>query len=98
MHRKVEKLYSLFITKLSKKGYTINLKIKGTFYGRGEYYHINSSKSDYNIVVTSETGIPEFLESTRYIRYGIKVVSYLDEDVEVVSGIGTLDKPYVVSD
>ena len=67
-------------------------------YGRGEYYHINSSKSDYNIVVTSETGIPEFLESTRYIRYGIKVVSYLDEDVEVVSGTGTLDKPYVVSD
>ncbi len=38
MYRKVEKLHSLLIQKLSKKGYCINLKIDGTFYGKGEYY------------------------------------------------------------
>ena len=38
MQRKVEKLYSLLIKKLRSKGYTINIKLKGTFYGKGEYY------------------------------------------------------------
>ena len=71
---------------------------ENTPYGKGEYYHLNSSNTDYNVVVTSETGIPEFLQTTRYVRYGIKVVSYLDKDVEVVSGKGTIEDPYVVSD
>ena len=66
-------------------------------YGRGEYYHLNSSKTDYNVVFMSETGIPVFYKTTRFVRYGVKVVSYLDENTEIVSGKGTIEEPYVIS-
>ena len=53
MYRKVEKLYSLLISKLTNKGYTINLKIKGTFYGKGEYYIYLDEINPKNAIFTN---------------------------------------------
>ena len=35
---KVERIKSLLIRRLNNKGYTINLKVKRTHYGKSEYY------------------------------------------------------------
>ena len=59
MYRKVEKLYSLLIYKLSKKGYTINLKIKGTFYGKGEYYIYLDEINPKNAIFTNSKEMHE---------------------------------------
>ena len=64
MQRKVEKLYSLLISKLSNKGYTINLKIKGTFYGRGEYYVYLNEIDPKNAIFTNSK---EMYESSKCI-------------------------------
>ena len=53
MSRKVEKLYALLIKKKKKKGYTINLKIKGTFYGKGEYYMYLDEINPKNAIFTN---------------------------------------------
>ena len=53
MQRKIENLYSLLIFKLSNKGYKINLKIKGTFYGRGEYYVYLNEIAPKNAIFTN---------------------------------------------
>ena len=66
MYRKVEKLHSLLIYKLSKKGYTINLKVKGTYYGKGEYYiYLNDIKPENAVFTNSK----EMQESSKCI-YG----------------------------
>ena len=98
----------LYKKEIDTKKYTVKYSAPNVFdiyaigedlpYGRGEYYHLNSSQAFYSPVILSETGIPEFLQTTRYVRYGIKVVSYLNKEVDIVSGKGTLDNPYVVSD
>ena len=72
VYRKVEKLYSLLISKLSKKGYTINLKIKGTFYGKGEYYIYLDEINPKNAIFTNSK---EMYESSKCI-YGRAI----DED------------------
>ena len=59
MYRKVEKLYSLLISKLTNKGYTINLKIKGTFYGKGEYYIYLDEVNPKNAVFANSQEIHE---------------------------------------
>ena len=59
MSRKVEKLYALLISKLSKKGYTINLKIKGTFYGKGEYYMYLDEVNPKNAIFTNSKEMKE---------------------------------------
>ena len=59
MYRKVEKLHSLLINKLSNKGYTINLKVKGTFYGRGEYYIYLNEVDPKNAVFTNSKEMQE---------------------------------------
>ena len=64
IQRKIEKLYSLFISKLSQKGYTINLKIKGTFYGRGEYYVFLDEIAPQNAIFTNSK---EMYESSKCI-------------------------------
>ena len=53
MSRKVEKLYSLLFSKLSNIGYTLNLKIKGTFYGKGEYYIYLDEVNPKNAIFTN---------------------------------------------
>ena len=53
MSRKVEKLYSLLFSELSNIGYTLNLKIKGTFYGKGEYYIYLDEVNPKNAIFTN---------------------------------------------
>ena len=59
MQRKVEKLYSLLINKLAKKGYTINLKINATYYGKGEYYVYLDEISPKNAIFTNSKEMQE---------------------------------------
>ena len=59
MYRKVEKLHSLLIKKLRTKGYTINLKIKGTHYGKGEYYIYLDEVNPKNAVFANSQEIHE---------------------------------------
>ena len=59
MYRKVEKLYSLLINKLSQKGYTININIKGTFYGKGEYYIYLDEVNDKKAIFTNSKEMSE---------------------------------------
>ncbi len=59
LYRKVEKLHSLLINKLSSKGYTINLKVKGTFYGKGEYYVFLNEVNPKNAVFTNSKEMQE---------------------------------------
>ena len=59
MSRKVEKIYSLLMKKLRAKGYTINIKIKGTFYGKGEYYIYLDEVSPKNAVFTNSKDMAE---------------------------------------
>ena len=53
MSRKVEKIYSLLLYKLSNMGYTIKIKIQGTFYGKGEYYIYLNEVNPKNAVFTN---------------------------------------------
>ena len=59
MQRKVEKLHSLLIKKLTQKGYTINLKINGTFYGKGEYYVYLDEIGPKNAIFTNSKEMQE---------------------------------------
>ena len=59
MYRKVEKLHSLLIKKLRTKGYTINLKIKGTHYGKGEYYIYLGEINPKNAIFTNSKEMQE---------------------------------------
>ena len=64
MQRKVEKLYALLINKLAKKGYTINLKINATYYGKGEYYVYLDEIAPQNAIFTNSK---EMYESSKCI-------------------------------
>ena len=81
LNRKVEKLYFLLINKLIGKGYTINLKIKGTFYGKGEYYIYLNEVNPKNAVFTNSKEMHE----TSHCIYGRAVdESNVDEIVEFI--------------
>ena len=56
---KVQRFNSLLINKLSYKGYTINLKIKGTFFGEGAYNVYLNEASQKNAVFTNSEKISE---------------------------------------
>ena len=52
--RKLEKIHSLLILGLAKKGYTVEYETEGTFYGEGEYY-----------IYLGEKKIPVFLNKKK---------------------------------
>lgn len=49
----------MLINKLSYKGYTINLKIKGTFFGEGAYNVYLNEATQKNAVFTNSEKISE---------------------------------------
>ena len=59
MYKKVERLHSLLINKLTNKGYTIQLKIIGTYYGKGEYYIYLDEINPKNAIFTNSQEMQE---------------------------------------
>ena len=56
---KVQRFNTLLINNLSNKGYTINLKIKGTFFGEGAYNIYLNESSPKNAIFTNSKEISE---------------------------------------
>ncbi len=61
---KVQRFNSLLINKLSNKGYTTNLKIKGTFFGEGAYNVYLNEANQKNAVFTNSEKFSESSQRT----------------------------------
>ncbi len=63
----------------------------------GTYWEINSSKTAERKAVVMDIGYQVNEELSDNYDYGLRVVGYLSKDVNIVSGSGTVNDPYVIS-
>lgn len=66
-------------------------------YSMRSYWAINSSQRQYTKAVVADVGSLYDVNVYDSSEFGIRPVGYLEKAIEIVSGNGTKDKPYVIS-
>ncbi|MBQ2639900.1 MAG: DUF5011 domain-containing protein [Bacilli bacterium] len=62
----------------------------------GKYWFINSSKEKGRLAVMTYEGVPLNQKANKYTMFGIRPVGYLNRNVTIVNGSGTIEEPYIV--
>lgn len=65
-------------------------------YQMKSYWLINSSQNENRKYGVTDIGVVMYGETTKYDKYGIRPTAYLDKNCAIVSGKGTLEKPYKI--
>lgn len=62
------------------------------------YWLINSSKAKYTKALISDIGVVMYGPIYDNAEYGVRPVGYLNKDCSIVSGAGTYEDPYIITD
>lgn len=62
------------------------------------YWLINSSKAKYKKALISDIGVVMYGPIYDNAEYGVRPVGYLNKDCSIVSGAGTYEDPYIITD
>lgn len=62
------------------------------------YWLINSSKAKYTKALISDIGVVMYGPIYDNAEYGVRPVGYLNKDCSVVSGTGTYEDPYIITE
>lgn len=62
------------------------------------YWLINSSKAQYIKALISDIGVAMYGALYDNVEYGVRPVGYLNKDCSVVSGTGTYEDPYIITE
>lgn len=62
------------------------------------YWLINSSKAQYTKASISDIGVAMYGALYDNVEYGVRPVGYLNKDCSVVSGTGTYEDPYIITE
>ena len=62
------------------------------------YWLINSSKAQYTKASISDIGVAMYGALYDNVEYGVRPVGYLNKDCSIVSGTGTYEDPYIITE
>ena len=62
------------------------------------YWLINSSKAQYTKALISDIGVVMYGALYDNVEYGVRPVGYLNKDCSIVSGTGTYEDPYIITE
>lgn len=62
------------------------------------YWLINSSKAKYTKALISDIGVVMYGPIYDNVEYGVRPVGYLNKDCSIVSGTGTYEDPYIITE
>lgn len=62
------------------------------------YWLINSSKAQYTKALISDIGVAMYGALYDNVEYGVRPVGYLNKDCSIVSGTGTYEDPYIITE
>lgn len=62
------------------------------------YWLINSSKDQYTKALISDIGVAMYGALYDNVEYGVRPVGYLNKDCSIVSGTGTYEDPYIITE
>lgn len=97
----------LYLKEYKTKNYNVKLSAPDAFdlYNiqeesieyKGDHYNINTSEQPSKSLITLYGGTPVLIDSTEHLEYGIKITAYLSKEYHIVSGNGSLEKPYNIA-